>query len=430
VGHYFAGGNIDAMRVSEEGDDESPLTLNILTPAVDRAERPVLVYIHGGSYAGGSALIAASAQGMPAQENVVLVSINHRLNAFGFLYLEEIFPELQGSANPGMSDIVLALNWVRDNIASFGGDPDNVTIFGESGGGAKVTLLLGMPSANGLYRRAIVQSSPPLEVKTPAEGTALARTVLDRLGVADLESLRAVPGPELAGAAGGFPGILAPIVDGHIIPTHPLSPEAIANSAGVPLIIGHCEDEFRMFADLDASNEDALGTLERIVQAATVPALLDLYRIQHPEWSTVDIYCRAISDGTFHKQATLFADAKATAGDDVYRYRFSYVPPLLDGRYGAFHTAELPLVLRHVLFPESEDLSIALARAWAEFGRRSAPGTPQLPWARYTTGLRSTMVFDRDPKTLDDPDGDARETWSNLPFVDMDKALFQQPEAS
>ncbi|HXB72967.1 MAG TPA: carboxylesterase family protein, partial [Candidatus Acidoferrales bacterium] len=218
IGDYFCGGHKEKLGLGQQIDSENCLVLNVLTPGL-KGKRPVLVYIHGGGFASGSGVIALAADAFAREEDVVLVSVNHRLNVFGYTCLAEFGEKYADSGNAGQLDLVASLEWVRDNIANFGGDPKNVTIFGESGGGGKVSALMAMPAANGLFGKAIVESGSSLRVSTREQAGMRAKALLEKLGLSAsrVDELQKIPAEKLWAAAGsGLAG--GPVVDGRSIP--------------------------------------------------------------------------------------------------------------------------------------------------------------------------------------------------------------------
>jgi len=429
LGPYFSGGRADAGEWSHQDDSENCLVLNVLTPAA-AGKRPVMVYIHGGGFFTGSGALTLFADKFVREQDVVLVGINHRLNVFGYLYLGGL-SERYAQGNPGQLDLIAALEWVRDNITHFGGDPANVTIFGESGGGGKISALLGMPAAKRLFKRAIVQSGSLTHAGSAAEGTEAAKTIMDNLGLAegDVDSLAALPAQRIFGAlaarAGGPPlGMrLGPVVDGVTLPEQPWEPAATAHAAGIPLLIGCCKDEATLFArdnpavySLDWKGLHA--ELEKTgLSAADTGSLMELYRRLHPAESASDLYFRIRTDRTMRSRVYAQAELKLAQGDPLYMYYFSWNTPDGDGQLRAFHTADLPLEMRVVLHPQAEELSKQLASAWAGFARDGNPGSALLPaWPQYDLEKRATMVFDIPACTVvDDPDGEAREFLKDRP---------------
>lgn len=423
IGEYFGGGRKDRVELARQTDSENCLVLNVLTPGL-RGKRPVMVYIHGGGFTGGSSMLTLFADAFPRENDVVLVGVNHRINLFGYLYLGEFGAQYADSGNVGQLDLIAALEWVRDNIAAFGGDPHNVTIFGESGGAAKISTLTAMPAAKGLYHKAILESGSTLRVATKEEATQTARTVLGKLGVgADkLDALTGMSAAQIYSAFGQ--GLrVSPVVDGRSLPSQPWDPKAPAISAHIPMIIGTCKDESTLFSLQDSAlfSLDEAALRERVIKAgmpeAEVDHLIGLYRKEHPKDSPTDIYFRIASDRGVRRNAILQAERQLEqAKAPVYMYYFTWHTPLAEGRIKAFHTAELPLAMRLVRYPESEQLSKQIAGAWATFARRGNPNHAGLPdWPAYTTAQRATMLFDNPSTVVKDPDGAARERLRERP---------------
>jgi para-nitrobenzyl esterase len=430
IGDYFCGGHRDQLGLDQQKDSENCLVLNVLTPGLtDGRNRPVMVYIHGGGFSAGSGVIVLAADAFPREENVVLVSVNHRLNVFGYLYLGEFGEKYADSGNAGMLDLVAALEWVRDNISAFGGDPGNVTIFGESGGAAKINALMAMPAAKGLFHKAIAESGSSLRVATREESGKRAQAVLSKLGIAgsQVDKLQSIPARDLYAAAGPAANGM-PVVDGRSIPQQTWDPHAPEISAKIPIIVGTCKDEAAwLIGNRDPStfSLDEAGMRERVLKLVNLPAvdvdqLIAIYRRARPAATPTDIFFGIASDRTFRTWAITQADRKFEQGQaPVYMYYFTYDTPILDGRYRAFHTAELPLVLRLVLYPDSEQLSKQLAGAWAAFARTGTPNQGGLPrWPAYTTDRRATMIFGaKESLVVNDPEREARLKWQSLPIA-------------
>lgn len=407
---YFTGGGPNSFELANNTVGEDCLVLNVCTPGL-RGKRPVLIYLHGGGFASGDGILALSADKWVREEDIVVVGVNHRLNIFGYTYLGGISDKYADSGNVGQLDLIAALEWVRDNIASFGGDPANVTIFGQSGGGAKVSTLLAMPRAAGLFHRAIVESGSMLQVSTQDEATQRAMTLLAALGLTaqQVDELQKLPAEKLMAASPrmGSPlaghGLMAqPVVDGRSVPQQTWTPAAPRTAAGVSMIIGCCKDESATFAlgDQALFNLDAAGLREREVKAgipeAAVDQLLALYRKDYPNDTPSDLYFRLSSDRTARWNVLNQADRKLAGGaGSVYVYNFAWDTPVFDGKLRAFHTSELPMIFRRVEYPESEELSRQMAGAWAGFARNGNPNHAGLPnWAPYATSERANMIFD------------------------------------
>lgn len=425
IGEYFGGGRADRVELAQQQDSENCLVLNVLTPAL-RGKRPVMVYIHGGGFTGGSSLLTLYADQFPREQDLVLVGINHRLNVFGYTYLGGL-SEKYSVGNAGQLDLIAALEWVRDNIAQFGGDPSNVTIFGESGGGAKISTLLAMPAAKGLFHKAAVQSGSLLRVSTPDAATSRAKTLLTRLGLSEtqLDELQRIPADKLfAAASGKGPNLAAgPVVDGRSVPHQTWEPEAPEISAHIPMIIGSCKDESTLFSRQDETlfHLDDAGLRDRVIKAGipedAVDPLLRGYRTNHPKDTPTDLYFRMATDRGVRWNALRQAEKKiAQRKGSVYMYHFIWDTPLDNGRIKAFHTADLPLTMRLVRYPESLQLSKQLSGAWAAFARTGNPSQKDLPWPAFTSAERATMIFDgKRSGSVNDPDREERLLLQNHP---------------
>jgi para-nitrobenzyl esterase len=393
IGEYFRGSR-DRAELAPQPESEDCLVLNVLTPST-RGKRPVMVYIHGGGFTGASSHLTLFADKFPGEQDVVLVGINHRINVFGYLHLGAIDTKYE-TGNIGQLDLIAALEWIRANIANFGGDPGNVTIFGESGGAAKISALLFMPAAHGLFQRAILESGSILKVQTAGEAAAGARALLAKV---PLDRLLTLPAPELFKAA-AVPGLrLMPAVDGRSLPEQLWQSKPPID---VPLIVGCCKDETTLFSlkDEELYHLDDAGLRSRMPDN-----LIAAYRAAHPKDTPSDIWFRYATDRERRADAIRQAELYLERGKSpVFMYHFVWNTPLADGKIRAFHTAELPLAIRLVRFPESEPLSKTIANAWANFARL---GTPK--WPRYTLEKRATQMFDAPTSSaIDDPDRETR----------------------
>jgi para-nitrobenzyl esterase len=425
-GEYIGGGRINKMGLNDQKDDENCLVLNVLTPHAGPGKRPVMVYIHGGGFWQGSSVIGVAASGLPRDEDVVLVSVNHRLNVFGYLYLGGLDSKYADSGNAGQLDLILALQWVRDNIAAFGGNPSNVTLFGESGGGMKISTLLAMPAARGLFERAIIESGSGLTAASAEQATASTREVLKKLKLKDsqLAELTRMPARALFDAIGPGGFRFRPVIDGKNLTHSPFEPGAPPESAGVPLIIGYTEqEESWLMGNPDESlfHLDEYKARERLTESLKltrpqVDAIVDAYRQHHVDDNWSDTFFRIVSDAGFGLNSTLQAERKVRAADaKVFKYLFTYNTPFEGGKFKARHAGELPMVMRLVKYPESEQLSRRMAAAWAAFARTGDPSQPGLTWPAYTLEKRATMVFDLTSRVADDPAGNDRNLWFALP---------------
>jgi para-nitrobenzyl esterase len=417
---------------------EDCLRLNVWTPAAGAGRRPVMVWLHGGGYSQGSgSFIIYDGANLACRHDVVVVTVNHRLNVFGYLYLAELGGEkYANSSNVGMLDIVAALEWVRDNIAAFGGDPSNVTIFGQSGGGGKVSTLMAMPSAKGLFHRAVVESASAIRGVPKDEATSSAGTFLAKLGLQSnqVDELQKLPVEQLVTAMGGAGGEaslrLAPVVDGTSLPRNPFDPDAPEISATVPLLIGSVETEvaFIRGTPLDPLEDDALHThVKQVLRAAddgSVDRLIEVYRTGRPNISNTDLYLILASDATFRAGVLTEAERKADqATAPVYMYYFTWKSPVRDGKLRTFHTLEIPFVFDNVDLAtamtgsgqERYALEDKISTAWVAFARTGNPNHKGLPnWPAFNTKQRATMMLNNECAVTDDPNGEERQALRSI----------------
>jgi para-nitrobenzyl esterase len=438
---------LPGMDVGEQ--DEDCLYLNVYTPTADDSRRPVMVWIHGGGFVIGSGSQPIY-DGLPIAKrgDVVVVTINYRLGPLGFMHLADLCPDLEGAAgNLGILDQIAALEWVRDGIAAFGGDPENVTIFGESAGGMSVGTLLGAPGASGLFHKAIAQSGAAHNVHTRETATQVAERFLAELGLTPTEAarnLRQIPPDKLldthrqtmlklSSSLGLLP--FQPLVDGESLPIPPLEAVRGGSAEGVPVLVGTTRDEWRLFGMLDpglAKLDDA-GIEARLADqlpGADVEALLGVYRVAASErggMSATDLYFAVETDRVFRLPAIRLAEAQQGCGMPTFMYRFDWASPAMGGALGACHGLELGFVFgmaggRGVeLFagagPDARALSDVMLDAWVAFARSGDPSHAGLPggrWAPYDASTRKTMLLDRICALELDPAGDEREAWSDI----------------
>jgi len=419
---------------------EDCLALNVWTPST-AGTRPVMVWLHGGGFASGAGSWGWwTGEDLAANQDVVVVTLNHRLNIFGFLCLEGHGGAAQGYAtNVGMRDIVLALEWVRDNIAAFGGDPGNITIFGQSGGGMKVTTLMAMPSARGLFHKAIVQSGPFLRAVPMARATVVAGRMLAELSVMPgrLDALQSVSIEALLSAFRsaneGGPGVLrqfAPVVDGDSLPHDPFEPAASPTGAGVPMLIGATSEEITSlqgFQDLSVFDITPAELPGRIATAcdtdvAGAETLIATYRAARPHATPARLYAAIASDRRFGFGSIQQAERQA-AQAPVFTYRLLWQSPVQGGRMGAPHNLDLPMIFGRDRAPgvtgagtAHHALAAAMQAAWAAFARTGTPGHAGLPdWPRYNTQARPTMLFDTVCQLANDPAAAERHAQAALP---------------
>ncbi|HZD05907.1 MAG TPA: carboxylesterase family protein [Longimicrobiales bacterium] len=423
---------------------EDMLGINVWTPGLrDGGRRPVLLWLHGGGWTFGSSheLPMLEGQNLAGRHDVVYASVNHRLNVFGFLDLSRIAGERYAhSGNASMLDLVLALEWVRDNIETFGGDPGNVTIFGQSGGGFKVGTLMAMPAARGLFHRAVMHSGPVLRVGTPDESERLALALLDDLGLGrgEVRRLAGVPMEELlaAGAraeramreaargepgAGASPPRWRPVVDGDVLPRHPFDPTAPGISADVPLLIGCTFHEFANgIGDPDAQLLTMDGLRGRLQPrfGAGSDAVIAAAQAAVPGARPFELWGVIQTAGGFRAGTVTVGDRKAALNAaPVYMYWFGWKTKVLDGRPLAFHCQDLPFWFDHVDrcrrqtggTPQAHELADKMSRALVAFARTGDPNHRGIPrWRPYTAADGETMVWDDDVVVRGDPDGELR----------------------
>src|ERR1700674_1065675 len=419
-----------AARAAES---EDCLVLNVFTPSLrGGAKRPVMVWLHGGGFSTGSGSGAIlDGTNLAHSGDVVVVSLNHRLNVLGFTYLgEEAGSDFALSGGVGLLDIVAALEWVRDNIAHFGGDPNLITIFGQSGGGRKVATLLSMPSAQGLFHRAIVESGAVLRLMTQEDAIHYSQLLLTELGLRgdQTRELQSVPLDRLLAAnaaalkktdqtAPGYTPNTA-MVDGKAIPPNPWDPAGPAMSAKVPLLIGWARTEETLY---DRPTPDALALDEAGLKARAAKRLgmdpaqvIETYRKAHPDASPWDLYILIATDHPRGIYARELAKRKAAqAAAPAYLYRFDWETPEGGGHMRSPHTIEMPFVFHNVAIagpliskmPEAYALAEKVSAAWVAFARTGDPNTPGVPrWPAYSAGSRDTMLFNNTLRVEQDPD--------------------------
>lgn len=431
----------------ESPQSEDCLTLHVWTPAPDSARRPVMVWIHGGAFSSGSGHGAWSDGANLAQrENVVTVSFNHRLQSFGFLSLATFGEEYADSGNAGMLDIVAALRWVRDNIASFGGDPGNVTVFGQSGGGWKISILLAMPAAKGLFHKAIIQSGSHLRAVSAEHAERSASRIVDTLGVprTAIDRVRHVPAERiLAATAQAYPASdparifadgtwtwnfdLGPVVDVRNLPRDPFVPDSPPEAAGIPLLVGTTCHEYgaRAASSILPGHGDAIAKAVRLGMDPDVArSVVDVYRSAWPAATEDDLFGELMSDALFLMPAIRQLEVKIGQSTAlVYAYLFGWKWSRDGDR--AVHAIDIPFVFGNlgpdILGPEilgtdrgegAQALSRRMGAAWAAFARTGNPSVPDLPsWKPYTLEERGTMLLDHESGFETDPRPERRRAW-------------------
>jgi para-nitrobenzyl esterase len=427
---------------------EDCLGLNVWTPALaDGGKRPVMVWLHGGGF---SSLSGSSPMydgvNLCNRGDVVVLTLNHRLNVFGFLHLADMAAGHEASGNVGMLDLITALSWVRDNIAEFGGDPDNVTIFGESGGGRKVSTLLAMPEAQGLFHRAIIQSGPGIHLQPRDKAHEMALALLRELGVepGDIGALKSLPAERILAARAVVEGALeqerrakghyeqrgfVPTVGVSDLPDYAFNPTAPEISSRVPVMIGSNRHEMALWSPTQPELYDrtlgasALADRVRFVTGSAADRVLEIYADQYPDNHPAVQWMLMISDRTYRFDSITLAQRKALQGAaPVFMYYFTW-ESLADPKLLAHHALEIPFAFDNAIRmtpftgggATAATLADKMSDAWIAFARSGDPNTGRLPkWMPYDIDRRTTMVFDNECHSREDPDQAVRRLWATV----------------
>jgi len=412
---------------------EDCLVLNVFTPAASAGQqRPVMVLLHGGGFSSGSGsgrILDGSS--LSRTHDVVVVTLNHRLNVFGYTYLGDAMgSDFAPSSSVGLLDIVAALEWVRDNITNFGGDPNLVTIFGQSGGGRKVATLMAMPSAKGLFHRAVIESGAVLRLTTHEDAVKQADLLLAELGLkrGQVRELQGVSMEQLLAANAAVqkqvtlrePGMTpnTPMVDGTIIPAHPWDPKGPALSAQVPLLVGYARTEETLYdrptAETLALDEAGLRARAAKRVGGDPTRVIEAFRKAHPDATPWDLW---ILIGTDHPRGTYSRELARRKADQhgalAFAYRYDWETPEGVCHMRSPHTIEIQFVFNNIkiagpkisTMPEAYALADKTSAAWAAFARTGDPNTPKLPkWPAYSATSRDTMLFNNECRVDKDPD--------------------------
>ena len=428
-------------------ESEDCLTLNVWTRGLnDGRKRPVMVWYHGGGFSYGSANAPRlDGTNLATHHDVVVVTVNQRLNIMGHLHLADLGGEaFAQSGNAGTLDMIASLQWVRDNIERFGGDPRNVTIFGQSGGGGKVSTLLATPAARGLFHRAIVMSGAAVRLNTRERAGKLAEAVLKHLNLtpAQLGELQTMPFKQVIAAIGPARKMVGPtdqplfdrydfgpVVDGTILPGHPYEPAATTVSADIPVLVGNVKDEMAGYLAPNDKvwnrvlTEDEMRAQIAPVAGTATDRVIELYRGLYPGASPADRLISALTDSNFRIRSHLLAERKAAqARAPVWLYSFDWETPVFGGKLKAYHALDVPFVFNTIDVvgatdrgPVAHELSRRMSATWATFARTGKPDNAAIPhWPAYTLAERPTMIFNRDCGVARDYGGEARLLWKDI----------------
>ena len=434
-----------ALRPDDPGKPESEdcLFLNVWTGGLNDRKRPVMLWLHGGGFVSGSdGASAEQGANLVRRGDVVVVGINHRLGLLGYTHLGDIAGKpFERSGNVGMLDAIAALEWVRDNIERFGGDPNRVMIFGESGGGQKVSMLLGATPAKGLFHRAVIESGPGVKMMERARASKIAGMVLAEVGLTPKQAIeiQSVPlerlmaaqfavnaklGPQVPGLMDGF----GPVIDSEILPAHPFHPNAPAVSAEVPVIVGYNRTESTFFSD-EASyslNEEGLKTRMKTLLGDHAEQVIDVYRKASPSATASELYIDISTDYPTMGYSVDIAERRAALGRAAtYMYRFDWATPLLNGKYRSPHTLEIGFVYDNITMPprisgggpEAAALAARVSESWIAFAETGNPNSKKsgLPeWPAYESQRRATMLFQNQSKVVNDPQGARRKVIQDI----------------
>ena len=448
VREAIAYGPAAPQRGAEGPGSEDCLRLNVWTPALrDGGRRPVLVYLHGGGFdtgSGSSPLYDGTR--LCLRGDVVVVTVNHRLNAFGHLHLGDLLGgDYAASGNAGQLDLVQALAWVREHAVEFGGDPGNVTAFGQSGGGAKIATLMAMPAARGLFHRAWTMSGQQVTAAGPRAADGRARLYIDALGLAPADAARLCTLPVdvlLQGLAARDPSRIedralyfGPVMEGVHLPRHPFWPDAPPQSAGIAMVVGNTRDETRAFLGGDpdsfAIGWDTLPARLRTQQYLDIDPRLVIarYRELYPDYSPSDVFFAATTAGRSWRGAVETLEARARDGrGNTWAYQLDWYPRDVDphGRLRAFHSLDIALVFDNIassgsktgVSPDAQRVADAMSDALLAFARSGDPRTGATDaWSPYSLDRRETMVFDAAPLLQQDPRGGERRLYAPAPFI-------------
>lgn len=422
---------------------ENCLVLNVFTPSLrDNKKRPVMVYIHGGAYSNGSGSSPLyDGVRLCKRGDVVVVSINHRLNAFGYLYLARFGgKDMADSGNAGQLDLMLALNWVKENILEFGGDPSNVLVFGQSGGGAKIATLMAMPAAANLFQKAATMSGQQVTASGPLNATLRTRAILDTLKITSgkIEDIRTIPFEKIVDALSTKDPVLSfgsvyfgPVLDERSLKRHPFYPDAPAQSANIPMMIGNTHDETKAFLAGDPTNftmtweqlpEKLIPNMRVDIQPEYV---IEKYRKLYPLLSASDLFFKITTASRSWRGAIIEAEERAKSGSPAYAYQLDWATPKDGGKFGAPHASDIQLVFDNIdkpgataTGPDAQKMADIMSETFIAFARTGNPNNKLIPeWKKYSLAKRETMVFNVPPHLENDPRGEERKIFAKVPFI-------------
>jgi len=408
------------------GMGEDCLTLNVWTPGLnDGGKRPVFFSMHGGGFSSGSGNTTGfNGEPLARKGNAVVVTVNHRLNVLGYLHLGDLGgpPEFATSGVVGIMDLVAALKWVQENIEFFGGDPNKVMIFGQSGGGAKTSTIMATPSAKGTFHRAAVQSGSALMLMEKEAGTRSAEQVLSNLGIdkKNFRKLQEVPWDKLLDASARVR--LSPVVDGNVIPSHPFTPTAPEVSANVPMIISTTLEDSAMRGASDNFDEAALEKFARETFKENAEKVLNAYRRVYPNANPSQVQARMLTDRRGRRAATAMAERKTALGKaPAYLYIWEWPSPAFGGKFGAVHGMDVGLAFNNARGmltgqgPEARKMADILSSVWIAFAQTGDPNCSKVPdWPAYNSETRPTMFFDLECRLEYDPAKKLRLLWDDI----------------
>jgi para-nitrobenzyl esterase len=450
VSFQLMGGAAQLLGDGERETSEDCLFLNVTTPACDDGVRPVMVWVHGGGFVNGSGSVPwYDGSGLATRGDVVVVTVNYRLGALGFLWLGDLDPGLRSSGVNGLLDQVAALQWVHDNIAAFGGDPGNVTIFGESAGAMSVSTLLALPAARGLFHRAIAQSGAASNTFGPKVASEITSSMMSRLDVVDLDGLLTADPEALLAASAKVTGEIfhdpgrisgptglalampfQPVVDGEWLPSDPLDAVRDGDAIDVPLLTGTNLDEWNLFRLMSPSALDHPQLLERLDRIFGEGHLIhDAYAAAHPGAGPDDLWSAVLTDASFRIPANRLLEARVEGGatSPAYQYLFTWATPAFGGLVGSCHALEIPfvfgalantgaeLILGGPAGPDLHELSEVMQDAWLAFARTGDPNHGDMPsWPAWSPDDRPVLRLDVERRVEHDPYGDERRLWDGV----------------